>query len=328
MKVAVKAAQQRYEKFKPAGNFSSLDMVFFAQDAPDEEVINGAGNAEALVIDAISTASEQLIEGMPNLKFIQSEGVGYNGVCLSAATKRNIIVSNNAGINASAVAEQAVMLMLGLLRNVLAGNSAVLQGKQINVKEHLMVSGIRELADCNVGIIGLGAIGQSLARMLQPFGAKVFYSGRHQKSTELERELNVEYLTQDELLHTCDIVSLNCAVTPETENMVNDAFLAVMKNDAILINTGRGDLVDNVALARALENNTIGGAGLDTIAPEPVLSNNPLLNMSEEATARMLVSPHIGGVTTSTFKRGFENIYNNLSAIQSGNRPINIVNGL
>lgn len=327
MKVAIKAAQARYEKFKPAGDYSCLDMVFFAQDAPDAEVIAGAGDAQALVIDAISTASKELIEGMPNLKFIQSEGVGYNGVCLDAANARGITVSNNAGINATAVAEQSILLMLGLLRSTLAGNDAVLAGKQIDMKERLMVSGIRELADCNVGIIGLGAIGQALAHMLQPFGCKVYYSSRHAKSAQLEQELNVQHLPQDELVRTCDIVSLHCAVTPETEGMVDATFLEAMKEDAILINTGRGDLVDNVALASALERGVIGGAGLDTIAPEPVLPDNPLLNMSDKATARMLVSPHIGGVTTSTFRRGFANIYSNLLRVAAEEPPINIVNG-
>ncbi len=328
MKVAVKAASERYEKFKPKGDYSSLDMVFFPQDAPDAEVLAGASDAEALVIDAISTASANLIEGMPNLKFIQSEGVGYNGVCLEAATKRGIIVSNNAGINATAVAEQAIMLMLGLLRSVIAGNDAVLSGKQIDLKEHLMVSGIRELADCKVGIIGLGAIGQALARMLVPFGCKVYYSSKHSKGKDLEQKLNVEHMCQDELVRTCDIISLHCAVTPETQGMVDAAFLESMKNDALLINTGRGDLIDNVALAAALESGSIGGVGLDTISPEPVLPDNPLLNVSDGARARMLVSPHIGGVTTSTFKRGFANIYANLISIQEGARPINIVNGL
>ena len=328
MKVAVKAAEERYWKYQPEGDFSGLELVFFSLDAPDEEVLAKAGDAEALVIDAIAIADASLIAGMPNLKMIMSEGVAYNGIDVNAATERNIFVCNNAGINATAVAEQAVLLILGLLRSVLAGSAAIARGAQINFKEHLMFSGIREIGDCSIGLIGFGAIAKETARLLAPFGGKLYYTSRHRASQDIESKYGVEWLEQDELIRTCDIVSLHCPVTPATTNMVNDEFLAAMKNNALLINTARGDLVDNDAMVRALEGDVIGGFGVDTIAPEPVLPDNPLLNMSEHASAKMLASPHIGGVTTSTFRRGFANTWNNLLRVKNGERPINIVNGL
>ena len=328
MRVAVKAAEGRYWKYQPEGDFSGIEMTFFPLDAPDEEIIARCGDAEALCIDAIASASAELIEGLPNLRFIQSEGVGYNGVDLEAATKRGVLVSNNAGINATAVAEQAVLLMLGLLRDVLAGNEAVFAGHQIETKERLMFEGIRELADCRVGFIGFGAIAKATANLLRPFGCEVCYNSRHRADGEVEERYNVTWMERDELLASCDIVSLHCPVTPATAGMVDAAFLDAMKDDALLINTARGDLVDNEALAAALESGSIGGAGLDTIAPEPVLPDNPLVNVSAAARARLLVSPHTGGVTTSTFRRGFANTWQNLARVQRGERPINVVNGI
>ena len=199
------------------------------------------------------------------------------------------------------------------------------EGRQIKVKERLMVEGIRELGDCTVGLVGFGAIARETAVRLQAFGCDVAYWNHRRRSQEQETALGVRYLPLEELARTCDIVSIHVPVTPETENMVDAEFLASMKEDAVLVNTARGEIVDQVALARALEEGTIGAAGLDTLSPEPVQPDHPLALLSGEAADRLVLSPHIGGVTVGMFRRAWTTIWQNIERVAAGEPPINIV---
>ena len=279
-------------------------------------------------MDAIGKVSERLIQNMPNLRIIHSEGVGYNGIDVEAASKRGIMVCNNKGINAKAVAEQTVLLMLGLLRTVIEGDRAVRSGGQIQMKERRMLEGIVELADCRVGIVGFGDIGKEVAGLLHPFGCELYYYSAHKKDSATEELYHVHYLELPELIKVCDFVSLHVPVTAATTGMVNEEFLKAMKQTAYLINTARGEIVDNAALVRALTEGWIAGAGLDTVAPEPVTRDNPLLKLPGETAGKILFSPHLGGITTSTFRRGFANIWKAFEDVSKGVRPKNIVNGI
>ena len=136
------------------------------------------------------------------------------------------------------------------------------------------------------------------------------------------------YLPLEELAASCDIVSLHCPVTAETRNMVDDAFLNRMKRTAYLVNTARGELVDNDALCRALTAGAIAGAGLDTIAPEPVTADNPLASLPAPAGERLVLSPHLGGITEAAFRRSHLHMWRNAERVADGHAPDNIVNGL
>ena len=268
------------------------------------------------------------MDAFPNLKLVQSEGVAYNAIDVAAAVERGVYVCNNAGVNDGAVAEQAILLMLACLRHLVEGNRAVLSGRQIQMKEQLMVRGIRELGDCTVGLVGFGAIAKQTALRLGAFGSRVHYWNRTRKTADVESEFGVSYLELDELAGACDIVSLHVPVTPQTANLVDAGFLARMKPDAVLVNTARGEVVDQVALAAALEAGAIGAAGLDTLSPEPVSLDHPLVNLSEQASRKLVLSPHIGGVTEGMFHRAWTAIWKNVERIAGGQAPANIVNGL
>lgn len=241
------------------------------------------------------------------------------------SAERVVVVCNNAGVNAGAVAEQTVLLMLACLRDVVSGDAAVRAGRQIQTKERLMVEGIRELGDCTVGFVGFGAIAQATAWRLAGWGCPMLYTKRHRLSPEEERSLGVGFAERDELVARCDIVSLHVPVTDETRGMVDAAFLARMRPGAILINTARGDVVDNEALDAALEAGALGAAGLDTVAPEPVQPDNPLLNLSERAARRVVFSPHVGGVTEGTFYRAYRMVWENIARVIAGEMPLNVV---
>lgn len=274
-------------------------------------------DTEILIVDAMGNADESIISSMPNLKLIMSEGVGYQGIDIECAKRLGIPVCNNKGVNDTAVAEDTVLLILGCLKSIITGNQAVYDGKQIDIKK-ASFGIVRELGECTVGLLGFGDIARMTARYLTSLGARVIYTNRT-RYDKLEKEYNVEYVDLDTLLDVSDFVSLHLAVTDETKNIVNDEFLAKMKNDAYLINTARGDLVDNNALLNALLNGTIAGAGLDVIAPEPVTSDNILLD--NRIRDKLLLTPHIAGITRLTVKKIYQSIWHNIECIIN-NQPL------
>lgn len=329
MKLLVIGNQERAEKYRPKNRFTdSIEMVVCPRDASEEALLSAGSDADFLLVDAIVPVRRSLMEQMPNLKLIHSEGVAYHGIDQEAARERGIYVCNCQGVNAGAVAEQTILLMLGLLRNVVPGDRAVRDGRQIEVKERSMVEGIRELPDCAVGLIGFGAIGKATARLLKAFGCPVYYYSSHRSDSREEQEYGVAWMEEEELLSSCDIVSLHVPVTPDTMGMVGTDFLKKMKSSAYLINTSRGELMDHEALREALMNGTIAGAGLDTLYPEPVSVDNSIASLPENCPGRVLLSPHIGGITTGTFIRAHRMVWENLERIAAGKRPERIVNGL
>ena len=326
MKLLVIGDEKRVAKYLPDLDIvRQVELTVAGRGTPDDDIAALAGDADFIVADAVSPVSARLMDAFPSLKLVHSEGVAYNAIDVAAARERGIVVCNNAGVNAGAVAEQAVLLMLGCLRHIVEGDAAVRSGGQIEMKERLMVQGIRELGDCTVGLVGLGAIAAETAKRLHAFGCDVAYWNRTRRAEQREAELGVRYLPLDELARTCDIVSLHVPVTPETENMVDEGFLASMKPDSILVNTARGEIVDQVALARALKAGTIGAAGLDTLSPEPVSADHPLAALSGQAASRLVLSPHIGGVTEGMFRRAWMTIWTNVARVAAGEQPVNIV---
>lgn len=326
MKVLIIGNPKRSERYAPKeGIINEVEKVFVPLNTPTEQILSVARDAEVIIADAIAAVPEELVCAMPNLKLIQSEGVAYNRIAVEAATRRHIYVCNCKAMNSHAVAEQTILLMLGLLRDVVYCHQSELDGRQLEIKEQKMVEGITDLADCTVGLAGFGDIGKATAERLRGFGCKVFYFSRHQQPSATERHYNVEFCSSlEELAGKCDIVSLHLAVTPETKHIVNAEFLSHMKQGSYLINTSRGDLVDNAALAAALHSGRLAGAAFDTIMPEPTPADHPILKAA--ANARVLVSPHIGGVTAGSFAKGYRIMWENVRRIAAHEMPENVVN--
>ena len=227
-----------------------------------------------------------------------------------------------------AVAEQAVLLMVGMLRNMVVNDAAVRNGHQIETKEGYMQNGnLYELADCSVGLIGFGDIAQKTARLLKAYGVKeIYYYKRHRLDLEQEQQFGVQYRELDDLLASSRIVSLHLPVTDATMHMADQDFFAKMQPGSYLVNTARGELVDDAALIEALKSGRLAMAGLDTLDHEPVLKNHPLLNQSSGITRRLLLSPHIGGITAASFYRGYAMIDEDLRLIAQGRKPKRVVN--
>lgn len=326
MKALILGNRSRFEQYDPRTEFyDRVEKIYIPLEAAGEEITGEALEADFIAADAIAPVTGGLIRRMPNLRVVHSEGVAYDKIDLAAAAERGVYVCNNRGVNAGAVAEQAIFLMLGLLRDGLAGDRAVRAGDQIGMKERMMLSGFRELGECQVGLVGLGAIGQATARRLLAFGCRVVYCSGHRRPEAEENALGVQWMSLSELCRTSDIVSLHVPVTDATRGMVDEGFLRAMRPDAYLINTARGDIVENEALCRALGEGWIAGAGLDTIAPEPVAADHPLLTLPADCPGRLLLSPHIGGVSGGVFRRAHINIWAAFQAVAEGREPQNTV---
>ena len=321
-KMLVLEERDVFERHAPEELHKCCEITLMSQFTPVKEILACASDAEILLANPTISIKEDLIDGLPNLQLIQTEGVGFEGVDLNAANKRGIYVCNCRGVNARAVAEHTVMLMLCCLRDVINGYQDVLEGRQNAKKVYYMKTGsLRDLGDCTVGFIGYGSIGKEAARLTKAFGARTLYYKPHRSDDEF-----AEYCLLDDLLAQSDIVSLNLPLTKESENMADAAFFRRMKKGALLINTARGGLVNSTDLIDALASGQLGGAGLDVLDHEPVRTDHLLVKAPEEIRKKIIFTPHIGGVTKSAFVRTYDVILENVRHIQDGEQPINIVN--
>ena len=329
MKILVFGPRDRYDVYRPPfADEMPVELVFRRPDQTYVQAAQENADARIIFVDAITDVGPDVMDQLPELKMIHSEGVGYNCIDCQAARERGIYVCNNKGCNAGAVAEQAIMLMLMLLRHGRTGDLAVREGRQMEVKERYMESGIRELSACRVGLVGFGDIAKATAERLAPFGCEMVYYSKHRRDRQEEEQNGVTYLSLEELTASSDIVSLHCAVNDETRGMVNEAFLNRMRRDAYLVNTARGDLVDNEALRQALLTGHLAGVGLDTLAPEPVPADHPLVTLPAPACDRVVLSPHLGGITEASFRRAHLKMWRNAERVVDGHKPDNIVNGV
>lgn len=311
----------REKAFSQVPEFKNFNCRFFPMDESPDSIVAEAGDTDFVFLDAMARIGEDVIGSMPNLKLIQSEGVGYQGVDLDSAKRHNVIVCNNKGINDTAVAECTLFLIMACLKQITTGQRAVYEGRQMQVK--MASFGVtREVSECTIGLVGFGDIARATARYLKAFGARVVYYNRT-RYADLESDYGVEYVSLDELLEMSDFVSLHLAATEKTKNIVNADFLHKMRKDAFLINTARGDLVDNEALLNALLNDEIAGAGLDVIYPEPVEADNILLD--SRISDKLVITPHIAGITSLTVKKLYKNGYDNIMKVINGEMPNNIV---
>ena len=325
-KVLILTSEKRVKKFYDLAALPKDWELIYAEDLKtDEEILKKAPDADYIFADAIREVGANLMAQMPNLKLVHSEGVAFNKIDTAAAKAKGIYVCNNAAANAVAVAEHAIMLMLAMQRRLLEGDMMVRTGKQIQAKGAFILDGVCELNAAHIGLVGFVMIAKETAKRLNAFGCKISCFDAY-RNEQAEKDLGVGYLPIEELLAQCDIVSLHLPVTPETTDFMNAERLAMMKPTAILLNTARGELIDQIALAKVLEEGKIAGAAFDTLTPEPVLPDNPLLNLSEDCRYKVLFSPHIAGTTLQAFQTMHKTVWNNIMAVERGDKPINVCN--
>lgn len=329
MKILIFGPKARYDLYRPDFVQSMpVEAVFADAHQSTLQAAEANPDAEIVFADAITAVGRDVIDALPRLRLIHSEGVAFNAIDVDAAREKGIFVCNNKGCNAASVAEHTVMLMLMALRCGVTGHRAVVAGEQIRFKERFMVSNSPELGEQSVGIIGLGDIGTAVARLLRSFGCGLYYYTAHRRSAGAEEELGVTYLPLEELAARCSILSLHCAVNEQTTRMIDADFLSRVRPGAVLVNTARGQLVDNLAVRQALIDGRLGGIAIDTFDPEPTPADHPLVDLPPDVADRAVLSPHLGGITGGVFRRAHRNMWSSVQLLLEGKRPNFIVNGL
>lgn len=259
---------------------------------------------------------------MPRLKLVQLLSAGYDAFNVEAATRQGVPVANNGGANKVAVAEHTILLILALYKRLWRHHSALQEGRWLRETEHPLH--LFELAGKAVGLIGFGNIGQALAKRLRAFEATVCYFDVLRYPVA-ETTLNAEYMPLEELLSRSDVVSIHVPYTASTENMIGRRELHLMKPSALLINTARGNIVDEDALYDALTTHTIAGAGLDVFAHEDAIQRgahaSPLFTLDN-----VVVTPHYAGHTFDTWLRRIEIGYQNITRTANDQAPQYVVN--
>jgi phosphoglycerate dehydrogenase-like enzyme len=248
------------------------------------------------------------------LRLVQLMSVGYDTFDLQGARAAGVPVAVNGGANAIAVAEHAVMLMLATLKRLVELNSAVHGGQWRSGptgEERLY-----ELWHSTVGIVGLGRIGRQVARRLQGWEATLRYFDPVRLPAAEEQALGVEYRPLEQLLAESDMVTIHVPLSDQTRHLIDARALSLMKPSAVLVNTSRGGLVDEAALAEALRTGGILGAGLDVLSAEPPPADHPLLPLPDA-----VLTPHVAGPTWQSWPRRFTNCFANIDRVNRGDAP-------
>lgn len=280
------------------------------------EVVSRIADAEVVFLNKTPISAE-VFASCPKLRMIGILATGYNIVDIAAAKKHGVIVCNVPGYSTMAVAQMTFALLLELTQHVGQHSRAVFTGQWQSSPDFCFWNApLTELAGKTFGIVGYGAIGQAVGRIAQAFGMKLLVTARHEKPVPPD----AEFVSFEEILERSDVVSLHCPQTAENLHMINAASLEKMKPTAFLLNTARGGLVDEAALAQALREGRLAGYGADVVSKEPICEDNPLLT-----APNCCLSPHVAWAPRETRVRLHHIAAENLSAFVSGS-PKNIVN--
>ncbi len=274
--------------------FEECAVTAWEQDSqmPRERLLEKVGEAEGLHIIWVDRVDLELLEAAPKLKVVSNYAVGVDNIDLKACTARGIPVGHAPGVVTEATADTAFALMLSVSRRIQEGALYVREGKWKEWSPGVCLG--NEVFGKTIGIVGLGRIGQAIARRARGFGMRILYHNRRPNS-QAGREFAAEYRGLDDLLAEADLVVLSMPYSPETHHMIDAAALAKMKPSAYLVNVARGGVVDSRALHQALSTGLIRGAGLDVTEPEPIPPDDPLLSLDN-----CLIIPHIGTSTWET----------------------------
>lgn len=279
-----------------------------------EEDLREVADADFLVV-GLEPAPEVLFAHAKKLKLVQRLGAGYDNIDLEAAARYGVPVCDMPDFNAATVAEHTIMLILALLRR--AFESTLLMKAGHWPLSTIVAQGIFDLQGKTLGIIGFGAIGQAVAKRVKPFEVRICYYDKRRLDPAEEEELDVSFVSLDHLLSHSDIVTIHLPLTSETQGLIGKDELRKMKRTAILVNTARGAIVDEEALAEALGQGTIAGAGLDVFGGEPLDPRHPL-----RRCPNVLMTPHTAGQTREAMERMVATMLDNVHRVAMGEEPL------
>ena len=300
--------------------FEALGQTTVYDRTSPEETIKRASGFEYVLTNK-TVLSREVLSELPDVKYIGVLATGYDNVDILAAREQQIAVTNIPTYGTDSVAQHATALLMELVRQPALHATAVRNGKWSESPDFCFsLSPISELSGKTLGIIGIGRIGQAFARIGKAMGMNILAHDEFPPAEAAVSDLEVEFTDMDSVFKRADIISLHCPLTDKTKHLVNSKRLSIMKTDSLLINTSRGPLVDNEALANALNTGQIGGAGLDVLDVEPPPIDNPLLT-----AANCLITPHVSWYSKASRERLMDIAVKNLENYISG-KSTNVIN--
>ena len=288
------------------------------EPVPQDVLIEEARKADALITMISDKIDDHLFAAAPNLQVIANLAVGYDNIDVAAATKRGIAVCNTPDVLTDTTADLTFGLLISTARRLMEAEAFVKEGKWKSWSPLLLAG--HDIHHKTIGIVGMGKIGQAVAKRATGFEMKVYYHNRTRK-LDAEKELDATYCTFPELLETADYVVCLTPSTPETKHLFDEKAFKKMKQTAIFVNASRGDVVDEEALYEALVNGEIAAAGLDVFKNEPIDEKHPFLSLSN-----VVALPHIGSASIETRTKMMNLCCHNIISILSNERPKTIVN--
>ncbi|NOZ94462.1 MAG: D-glycerate dehydrogenase [Acidobacteria bacterium] len=277
-------------------------------DLREDELIRLIGDAAAVITLLADPVTARVLESCPQLRIVANYAVGYDNIDLEAARRLGIWVTNTPEVLTGATADLAWALILAVTRRVIEGDAMVRAGRFHGWKPDLLLG--RGLAGKTLGILGYGRIGRAVARRAGAFGMGVVFTSRRPVRDDLGRQVDLETL-----LRSSDVLSLHCPLTPETHHLLDEDRLRLLPRGAFLVNTARGPIVDEAALARLLAEGHLGGAGLDVYEHEPAVHQD-LLGLDN-----VVLLPHMGSATVETRSAMADLAAANVEAVLDGREP-------
>jgi len=294
---------------------SNYQIVVVDRTISEEEKIKQVLDADFLLCYG-QDPSDKVLRSLKKCRLVQLLAAGYDRINLGILEELGIPCSNNGGANSWAVADHAVLLMLAVYKQLLA---SVISTRKDAWSLPITGENTFEMANKKIGILGLGNIGKQVAKRVQGFDATVIYHDIYRMNDD-EKKLDVSYVSLRELFKESDILTCHTPLTGSTKHIVNDQTLGMMKPSSVVINTSRGEVVDERALIRALNAGVVSAAGLDVFEREPVDKENPLLSMDN-----VIVTPHMAGTTWDTWARRAKFGFENMKRVNHGNLPESVV---
>jgi len=298
---------------------ASLQVAYHAP--ADAAVPALIASSDAMVIPAVGPKlAPALFEGS-KLKLVQVTGAGVDRLDQAAMTRLGIPVANVPGASNAAVAEYVVTTTSTLLRRVAWADAEVKAGNYAPYRARMIADNLAGIDGLLVGLVGFGTIGRAVAKAIQAMGAKLCFYDPAPVDAAVAASLDARPVSFDELIATCDVVSLHVPLIPATQNLIGAGELARMKKGAVLIQAARGGIVDEAALAASLASGHLGGAAVDVYSTEPPPADNPLLTLSGEAASRLLLTPHVAGITRQSSALLFRSSWQNVERVLLQKQP-------
>ncbi len=275
-----------------------------------ETLISCVAEADYILASGRVKITGEVLDKAKKLKMVQRTGVGLDSLDLEAMKQRNIPLYVNQGVNAQSVAEHTILMILACLRKLTLIDRNTKNGIWKKQEQGITTY---ELNGKTVGIIGMGNIGQKVARLLNAFGTTVVYYDQYRQPEIVEKELKLQYQPLEAVLECADVLTLHCPLTAKTNMLLNKKAFCGMKEGVVIVNTARGGLIDESALLEALEMGKVSFAGLDVHAEEPISKNNKLT-----ANEKVIATPHIGGITYNSFRQMMQAAMRNFEKFEKG----------